>query len=222
MINKLDAEDEEVWLAQRWELLTGSGASILMGANPWKDRMTLLKEYLSRESGFVPSAKTWLGSQMEAAIGRATAAALGLSFSPMNQLRWHEGELLGSTTDGYLTENADAEASEVVPCGHKRHWRDFADAVLKQVDSRNFWLEIKNVGQHNLQLWNKKNNPPEYYWWQCQTQMHVLEEDQMGLVALVGGQDLRPHIVKRDQSAIDKLLQEATTFMHQVFEGRNL
>ncbi len=226
-MNKLDAGDEEAWLAQRWELVTGSAAAALMGRSFFKTREELLDEYIKRESAFKPNRKAWFGNQLEVAIGRVAASALSkdllLEFCPRNELRWEEGSSIGSTTDGYLTVKTWREPTPFpCPSGHKKNWAAFEKEALPLVASRNLWVEIKNVGQDQLKRWNTPGSPPDYYWTQCQTQLLVLDEPAMALVAMVGGQDIRGHIIRRDDKFLEELQKEATVFMQQVREGREL
>lgn len=222
-MNKLDAENEEAWLAQRWELVTGSAAAVLMGLSPFKSREALLAEYITMESSFEPNRKAWFGLQLETAIGRLTARALGVAFSPCNELRWEDGCPVGSTMDGYLgPTRRPLFPPDVCPSGHKKNWAAFREEAQEYIKSRNFWVEIKNVGHDKLKYWNSPGLPPQYYWAQCQTQMLVTGEDAMALVAMVGGQDIRGHIIKKDQTFLDNLVEEATTFMQEVREGREL
>lgn len=222
-MNKLDAEDEEAWLAQRWELVTGSAAAVIMGKSPFKTRLELLAEYIYKESSFSGNRKSWFGLQMETAIGRALGASLGALFSPCNELRWETGAVVGSTMDGYLSVSDQLrESSDICPSGHKKNWKLFADEATEYVQRQNLWVEIKNTGGGNLRFWNMPGSPPENYWAQCQTQMLVLDEPKMALIALVGGQDFRGHIIHRDHDFLDKLQETAKEFMEQVQEGRDL
>ena len=225
-MNKIDAgEDEAAWLAQRWELVGGSSAAVLMGMSPFKTRDELLLGYVNRKSDFTPGHKTWCGLQFESAIGRALGVSLGCSFSPKNELRWKDGSCIGATTDGYLSVSDMLMLPDpVCPSGHKRNWVKFAEEASDYLEQRNLWVEIKNVGQDKLSRapWNRPGSPPEYYWAQCQTQLLVLDEPKMALVALVGGQDLRGHIIERDEIFLDELQDAAKEFMEEVREGREL
>ena len=222
-MNKLDASNEAEWLAARWELVTGSSAAVLMGLSPFKSRSELLTEYINKESSFKANRKAWFGNQMETAIGRALGTSLGALFSPKNELRWQDGSSVGSTMDGYLScSDQVREPSDVIPSGHKKNWAAFAEEATDTFSKRNLWIEIKNAGADQLKRWNIKGCPPEYYWAQCQTQMLVLDEPKMALIALVGGNDFRGHIIHRDQDFLDKLQTTAKEFMEQVQEGRDL
>lgn len=220
-MNKIDASNEEAWLAQRWELVTGSAAAALTGLSPFKTQEELLGEYVKKETSFKPNRKAWFGQQLEVAIGRTIGAALNCSFSPMNELRWETGTDIGATTDGYLTAEWGG-LPDIVPSGHKKNWTAFMEEATSIALNRNLWVEIKNVGHYQLKRWNQPDNPPPYYWAQCQTQLLVTGEEKMALVAMVGGQDLRGHIIKRDDSYLDKLKVEAKKFMGEVREWREL
>ncbi len=232
-------KDREEWLEARRHVVTGSGVATLMGMNPFKAPDQLLEDYLGTGKPFFPNRKMLWGSFAETWVGKSLASCIGegknrYMYLEENLFRVPYRSPLGATTDGYIRKGQDPLLShmglhkfvwETSPSGHKANWERFRGAcgeMLAQKGSK-LYVEIKCVGESQLKYWNSvKDGPPRYYWAQCQVQLHVLDIDKMVIVAKVGGNDIRGHVVERDEAFLEEAVSCATEFMDKVREGREL
>lgn len=79
-------------------------------------------------------------------------------------------------------------------------------------------VEIKNVGQQNLEKWGEQwtDEIPVGYKLQAQWQMFVMDADRVYVAAFIGGNELRIYVVERRQDIIDECVQAAAVFASHV------
>jgi putative phage-type endonuclease len=164
--------------------LGGSDASIILGLNPFKNRVELWEE--------------------------KTGAKVPADLSDIEKIKW--GVLL---EDIIAKEYADRTGKRVRNVNRTYRHKDFPflqGHIDKKIEGENAGVEIKNVGLRQAKYWMKQ--PPIYYEYQVLHYLAITGFDYFDVVALVGGQELMIHTIRRDER-IEELVQKEVEFWNE-------
>lgn len=210
-----------LWAERRTKVVTGTGVASLLGLNPWRGREALLSSYLS-PSMFHGNHRTFWGSELEPSVLSGYAKLTGLTITNANA--YFERDLVGSTIDGLIDpdslHNLLAASEGYVGTTAPTYWRAGIQA-LQYLHGRGepVICECKVTSDRNKADWGKE--VPKHYWAQLQAQMYVTGLDVSVIVANIGGQDIRHHVVERDEAFQQRMVEEAEKFMKEVEYGRS-
>ena len=160
----------------------GSDASVIMGLNPFKNRVELWEEKVGtrEQTDLSDNEKVKWGVLLEDIIGKEYTERTGKKVRNVNRTYRHK--------------------DYPVLQGH----------IDKKIEGQNAGLEIKNVGLRQAKYWNKC--PPIYYEYQVHHYIAITGFDYFDVVALVGGQELMIHTILRDEGIIGELVKKELDF----------
>lgn len=189
MMNKI-RESTETYKPEADQLvrsqgLGGSDASIILGLNPFKNRVELWEE--------------------------KTGAKVPPDLSDIEKIKW--GVLL---EDIIAKEYADRTGKRVRNVNRTYRHKDFPflqGHIDKKIEGLNAGVEIKNVGLRQAKYWMKQ--PPIYYEYQVLHYLAITGFDYFDVVALVGGQELMIHTIRRDEEKINELVRKEVEFWNE-------
>jgi len=163
----------------------GSDASIIEGVNPFKNKVELWEE--------------------------KTGIRIPQDLSDVEKIKW--GLLL---EDIIAKEYADRTGKRVRNVNRTYRHKEYPflqGHIDKKIEGENAGVEIKNVGLRQAKYWNKQ--PPVYYEYQVLHYLAITGFDYFDVVALVGGQELMIHTIRRDEERIEKLVQKEVEFWNE-------
>ena len=189
MMNKIRASTasykREADQIVRSEGLGGADASIVEGVNPFKNKVELWEE--------------------------KTGVRIPPDLSDIEKIKW--GLLL---EDIIAKEYADRTGKRVRNVNRTYRHKEYPflqGHIDKKIEGENAGVEIKNVGLRQAKYWNKQ--PPIYYEYQVLHYLAITGFDYFDVVALVGGQELMIHTIKRDEERIEKLVKKEVEFWNE-------
>ncbi len=209
-------DDDPKWLSYRFNHVTASESSALMGRCPWADRDDLLRQKISCSSDFKGTRNTWWGSEMERFNMEMFTRVSGIRTRPCNAfVRSNETPLLAATIDGFaLRPQRDYDT---YPIALKEDWTVELRDALRSRSSLGL-IEMKNT-----EAWWRKNwtpSPPEHYIIQVQQQLYVMGLDWCILCAKVGAADMVAYLIDYDPLLVDEIKEDAEEFWEEVENGR--
>lgn len=161
----------------------GSDAAAAAGIDPHKSRVMLWLEKKGRIERSETEAMRW-GKLLEPLI-----------FEELREQGWRVDRVIGG-----LLLDVERLWLRGNPDGY-----EFADSGAQVAV-----VDAKTVGQWAKREWNRE--PPLAYVAQAQHYLHLTGLDRALLAVLVGGQRLETYEIRRNQSAIDKLLEREEEF----------
>lgn len=204
-----DASDKD-WLLHRKGLLTGSDAATIVGENRYKSYDKLVQEKAGLRDDTIPQNKyMWFGSEMERANMAAFSKLSGIRCRPMNVLLGSvQIPQYGATIDGMCVF---PEKGIKIPYWNRQMYSGHFPTRRAGLGL----VEMKNVGEKNLELWSGME-PPKAYWWQVQAQLDVTGLPWAVLVAKIGAADMRAYFIEKDDFSCEHLRSEIQTFWQDV------
>ena len=85
--------------------------------------------------------------------------------------------------------------------------------IDKKIEGENAGVEVKNVGLRQAKYWMIE--PPVYYNYQVMHYLAITDFDYFDVVALVGGQELMIHTIHRDEEKINRLVEKEVEFWNE-------
>lgn len=208
----LDSDPE--WKPTRAKLVTGSAVATVMGLNPFQSREQLANIIQGYEiDDFQGNNKTWWGSFSEKHNMAAFSTITGLRTEPHNGLYVSSAcPWLGATLDGFVWRTGDERPLETLPLTglSTGWWRRFQDA-LEGVEGVGL-VEMKQTSR--VGDWSYK--VPEYYWVQAQSEMFVTGLPWAVVVAKIGADDMRMHLVLADEDFVSNMVEQTRAFAVEV------
>ena len=160
----------------------GSDASVIMGLNPFKNRVELWEE--------------------------KTEIRVPADLSDIEKIKW--GVLLEDIIAKEYADRTGKRVRNVNRTYHHKEYPILQGHIDKKIEGENAGVEIKNVGLRQAKYWNKQ--PPIYYEYQVLHYLAITGFDYFDVVALVGGQELMIHTIMRDEKRIDELVHKELEF----------
>lgn len=163
----------------------GSDASVIMGLNPFKNRVELWEE--------------------------KTGARVPADLSDIEKIKW--GLLLEDIIGKEYANRTGKRVRNVNRTYRHKDFPFLQGHIDKKIEGLNAGVEIKNVGLRQAKYWNKR--PPIYYEYQVLHYLSITGFDYFDVVALVGGQELMIHTIERDEERIDELVKKEVNFWQE-------
>ena len=173
--------DQEV----RNQGIGGSDASIIMGLNPFTNKVELWEV--------------------------KTGARVPDDLSDIEKIKW--GVLLEDIIAKEYAERTGKRVRNVNRTYRHKDYPILQGHIDKKIEGENAGLEIKNVGLRQAKYWNKR--PPIYYEYQVLHYLAITGFDYFDVCALVGGQELMIHTIHRDEEKIDELVKKELEFWNE-------
>ena len=171
--------------AVRNQGIGGSDASVIMGLNPFKNKVELWEE--------------------------KTGARVPADLSDIEKIKW--GVLLEDIIAKEYADRTGKRVRNVNRTYHHKEYPILQGHIDKKIEGENAGVEIKNVGLRQAKYWNKQ--PPIYYEYQVLHYLAITGFDYFDVVALVGGQELMIHTIERDEKRIDQLVHKELEFWNE-------
>lgn len=171
--------------AVRNQGIGGSDASVIMGLNPFKNRVQLWEE--------------------------KTGIRVPADLSDIEKIKW--GLLLEDIIGKEYADRTGKRVRNVNRTYHHKEYPILQGHIDKKIEGENAGVEIKNVGLRQAKYWNKQ--PPIYYEYQVLHYLAITGFDYFDVVALVGGQELMIHTIERDEKRIDELVHKELEFWNE-------
>ena len=189
MMNKIRASTasykREADQLVRIQGIGGADASIIEGVNPFKNKVELWEE--------------------------KTGVRVPPDLSDVEKIKW--GVLLEDIIAKEYAERTGKRVRNVNRTYRHKEYPFLQGHIDKKIEGENAGVEIKNVGLRQAKYWNKQ--PPIYYEFQVLHYLAITGFDYFDVVALVGGQELMIHTIKRDEERIEKLVQKEVNFWQE-------
>lgn len=209
-------DNDPLWLSYRFDHVTASESSAIMGRCPWADRNDILRRKISRSDDFTPTRNTWWGTELEVFNMEMFTKITGIRTRSCNAFaRSTETPLLAATIDGFALR--PRVEYETVDLALKVNWADHLREELRERSSLGL-IEMKNTEA----WWGKKwhEAPPEHYVIQLQHQLYVLGLDWGILCAKIGAGDMIAYLIDSDPLLHDEIIQDAQDIWKEVQSGR--
>jgi putative phage-type endonuclease len=168
---------------QRAGYIGGSDAAIIMGMNPWKNRVELYMEKV----GIKPAAD----------LSRNQRVQWGIKLEDMVARHWAE------VTGKKVRRNNFLLRSE--------QWPWMAAHLDRQVAGGGF-LEVKTAGQAHGWGEDGGTEIPDHYMCQVQHYMAITGDERCWVAVLIGGSDFRSYEIQRNQPFIDLMVEAQRDF----------
>lgn len=210
--NVLCNADDPNWLNLRKGLVTGSDVAAMLGESKYKSRNRLLQEKAGLKDDTIRENKyMWFGRKMERANMLAFSELSGIRVRPVNVLLGSKSNSrLGATLDGLALF---PERGIKVPYWNRGMYSGHFPLKAQGLGL----IEMKNIGEKNLEDWSSKE-PPKHYWWQVQAQLAVSGLPWSLLVAKIGAADMRAYFIPKDDFSCDHISDEVGSFWSEVNE----
>jgi len=163
----------------------GSDASIIEGVNPFKNIVELWEEKLGIR---IPP-----------------------DLSDIEKIKW--GLLLEDIIGKEYADRTGKKVRNVNRTYRHKEYPFLQGHIDKKIEGENAGVEIKNVGLRQAKYWNKQ--PPVYYEYQVLHYLAITGFDYFDVVALVGGQELMIHTIRRDEDRINELVKKEVNFWQE-------
>tara|TARA_R110000822_G_scaffold67870_2_gene165197 strand:- start:284 stop:1258 length:975 start_codon:yes stop_codon:yes gene_type:complete len=171
--------------AVRNQGIGGSDASVIMGLNPFKNRVELWEE--------------------------KTGARVPADLSDIEKIKW--GVLLEDIIAKEYADRTGKRVRNVNRTYRHKQYPILQGHIDKKIEGLNAGVEIKNVGLRQAKYWIKQ--PPVYYEYQVLHYLSITGFDFFDVVALVGGQELMIHTIERDENRIEELVHKELEFWNE-------
>jgi putative phage-type endonuclease len=188
----VDPSDRDAWLAQRQLGVGGSDAATIMGANPWKQTYALWLEKREGAASFDNEAMYW-GRALESSIRIGFSDKMGMTVRPLSSSIFVHPDL------PFVRANLDGAIVDNVP-----------QALVYEGKTSNAPDQWGPTGSDEY---------PEQYLWQVQHYLAVTNAPLAHLAVLLFGRDFRTYQIPRDETLIDALLNNETSFWKSVQDG---
>lgn len=188
----VDPSDRDAWLAQRQLGVGGSDAATIMGANPWKQTYALWLEKREGAASFDNEAMYW-GRALESSIRVGFSDKMALTVRPLSNSVFIHPDL------PFVRANLDGAIVDNVP-----------KALVYEGKTSNAPDQWGPTGSDEY---------PEQYLWQVQHYLAVTNAPLAHLAVLLFGRDFRTYQIPRDETLIDALLNNETSFWKSVQDG---
>lgn len=193
----------ESWLAWRRMGLGATDMSVVLGVNPWKDRLTLWAE----KTGKVP----------EPDLSDNEAVAWGKRLEPVVLEAYEERSGRGADISGECLRSVEHPWAQCTLDGRTYEHPDTDPDDPAFVETPDWVLEIKTTNAFLASAWD--DGPPEVYRVQVDHQMLVTGASKATICVLIGGQQLVWCDVPRDERRIRKLIYAGQKFWGLVKNG---
>lgn len=202
------------WKAERSKLVTGSAVAAIMGLSPFQSREQLANIVQGyEEDTFTGNNRTWWGSFSEKHNMAAFSAITGLRTEPHNGLYTSVSfPWMGATLDGFVWRTGAEEPLQDLPLtGLSTGYWDRFQAALEGLEGPGL-IEMKQTSR--VGEWSTK--VPEYYYAQAQSEMFVTGLHWTAVVAKIGADDMRPHIVLACPEFFADMVEQTRAFAVEV------
>lgn len=224
------SHSEEEWLRERQTRVTASESAHLMGLvkGSWALSEEQLAEKKRSNEAEPATARMSAGTWWEGPIIRYVGDVLGLSTIPSSALYASvEHPFMGATPDAQVCDlvEPDYGLSDWLTVVHDFEVRRGADAVeyvrdLLLMGDGKALLEVKNQESKRRPMWNKEAGAPPHYENQVRHQLAVLDDYSVGLLAAkVDANELYVHIIERDSSYEELLIDTCRAFSEKYLTG---
>ena len=209
-------DDDPLWLSHRFNHITASESSAIMGRCPWSDRDDVIRRKISRSDDFTPTRNMWWGSELESFNMKMFTKITGIRTRSCNAfVKSTVTPLLAATIDGFALR--PRVEYETVDLALKVNWADHMRDSLRCRSPLGL-IEMKNTEA----WWGKKWHiaPPEHYVIQLQHQLYVLGLDWGILCAKIGAGDMVAYLIDSDPFLHDEIVADAVSVWNEVKVGR--
>lgn len=168
---------------QRAGYIGGSDAAIIMGMNPWKNRVELYKEKV----GIHPAPD----------LSQNQRVQWGIKLEDMVARHWAEVTGKKVRRNNYLLRS--------------EQWPWMAAHLDRQVVGGGF-LEVKTAGRADEWGKDGSSEIPHHYMCQVQHYMAITGDEWCWVAVLIGGSDFRSYEIQRNQPFIDLMVEAQRDF----------
>lgn len=172
---------------QRSGYLGGSDAAVIMGLNPWKNRVQLWQEKVGIQPGpdLSENARVQWGIKLEDMVARHWSEVTGMKIRRNNfLLRSEQHPWMGAHLD-------------------------------RQVVGGGF-LEVKTAGRADEWGPDGSSSIPDHYMCQIQHYMAITGDQRCWVAVLIAGSDFRSYEIQRNQPFIDLMVEAQRDFWQHV------
>lgn len=194
----LPSQNQDEWLHNRRQVITGTEISAIMGMNPYKTRFDLWLDKTGQLDPIEDNEAMRIGRIVEPGLRMEAERQYGHIMEAPGCLQSKRWPIIGGTPDG-LREGIPW-IFEFKTAGIAN---SFATLKLDQTD------------------WGDENTDqvPANYLMQCMWYMALAGADQCELIALIGNHGVRQYTIERDQELIEIMVAEAEKFWRDHIEN---
>lgn len=194
MIDKIEIESEEQWLAERAKDVTSTEVSALYGLSPYKTEFELFHE---KRDGirvkFAANERMKWGNRLESAIAHGAAEDQGWQIAKLNVYMRDPMYRIGSSFDFEILSSANGKGI----------------LEVKNVDRLQYQRGWVDDGEGNIEA-------PEHIELQIQHQMEIAGYEWTALVALVGGNEQKIIYRNRDKEIGKDIRAKVAQFWERI------
>ena len=209
-------DDDPRWLSYRFEHITASEMSAVMGMCPWSDRDDVLRRKISRSDDFKPTRNMWWGSELEQFNMQMFTKITGIRTRSCNAfLRSTKNRRIAATIDGFaLRPRLDFEPLDIAT---KVPWASDLRAQLRNRSSLGL-VEMKNTEAWFGKKWHEA--PPMHYVIQLQQQLYVTGLDWGVLCAKIGAGDMIAYLIDADPYLHEEMERDTNDIWKEISNDR--
>ncbi len=209
-------DDDPSWLSYRFEHITASEMSAIMGRCPWADREDIIRRKVTRSDGFKATRNMWWGSELERFNMEMFTKISGIRTRSCNAfLRSTKNPLIAATLDGFaLNPRKDYDTLDIAI---KKPWAHDLRAVLRNRSGLGL-IEMKNTEAWFAKKWYEE--PPEHYVIQLQQQLYVTGLDWGILCAKLGAGDMIAYLIDADPLLHEEMEIDANAIWKEISDER--
>lgn len=188
----------EQFLADRRTGIGGSDIAAILGISPWSTPRDVWASKLGKIEEKAETPAMYWGNVLEDVVAKEFSKRTGYKIQKHNRIVRHEKH-------PFLIANIDRL---VITDPKKKPSTKDGKIVTKAL------LECKTVSQYAKDEWGEDGTAeiPEYYKTQCHWYMLVTGADVVYLAALIGGNDFRIYVIKRNETICNYLMNKGIEF----------
>jgi putative phage-type endonuclease len=209
-------DDDPRWLSYRFDHITASEMSAVMGMCPWSNRDDVLRRKVSRSDDFKATRNMWWGSELEQFNMEMFTKITGIRTRSCNAfLRSTKERRIAATIDGFaLRPRKDYEVLDIAT---KVPWADDLRAQLAKRSGLGL-IEMKNTEAWFGKKWHEA--PPMHYVIQLQQQLYVTGLDWGILCGKLGAGDMIAYLIDADPFLHTEMEEDARSIWKEISDDR--
>ena len=210
------------WLKARRSGIGGSDVAAILGLSRYKSALDIYNDKISTEEPKdQQSQSAYFGTILEDVVAKEFSKRTGLKVQRVNTM-------LRSGVGDWMIANIDRAVVNPEIAGRVSVYDEQRQAETGRMISTNWILECKTANQFLADQWGESQEDeivnsavvtehkiPIYYETQVQWYMAVTGCDTCFVAVLLGGQDFRIYVVRRDEDVIKALIEHCSEFWHE-------
>lgn len=215
------------WLKARRSGIGGSDVAAILGVNRYKSALDIYNDKISTEEPKEQQSESaYFGTILEDVVAKEFSKRTGLKVQRVNTM-------LRSGMGGWMIANIDRAVVNPDIAGRVSVYDEQRQAETGRMISTNWILECKTANQFSADQWGESQETeivngkivseheiPIYYETQVQWYLGITGCDTCFVAVLLGGQDFRIYVVKRNDELIKALQEKCHDFWQNNVQGR--